>query len=76
MVNDLAPIRSGWNESLMILKGPLTDRKIQKYQKEGWYSPEMKQKRRERQEKKAARRARREGNFIVDKMGSAIYSPA
>lgn len=76
MVNDLAPIRSGWNESLMILKGPLTDRKIGQYQKQGWYSQEMKEKRRERQEKKRARWQKREGNFVVDKTGSKIYSPA
>ncbi len=78
MSNERVSIRSGWNESLMILKGRLTDRLIQRYQKMGFYSEEMRQARRDRQEKKKARRMKamqRDGNFLVGRDGERIYSP-
>lgn len=62
----------------MILKGPLTDRKIGQYQRQGFYSEEYRTARRERQAKKAERRnrgLRREGNLLVRQDGSPIYSP-
>jgi hypothetical protein len=77
-MSERVAIRSAWNESLMILKGPLTDRAIDRYQRQGWYSAEMKQARKERQEKKEARRARaqkREGAFLVMNDGRKVYSP-
>jgi SOS response regulatory protein OraA/RecX len=75
-MND-TPIRSGWNEALMILKGPLTDRAIERYQQRGYYSQEMKDARRAKQQKKLARRGfRREGNFLVGRDGERVYSPA
>jgi hypothetical protein len=75
---ELTPIRSGWNESLMILKGPLTDRAIARYQKLGWYSEEMRAARRKRQDEKAAKRKarmKRVGNFLIDALGNQVYSP-
>lgn len=63
-------VRSGWNEGLLLMHGPLTDRKIAKYEKEGWYSDEFRQARRE----KMARKSSRNGNFIV-RDGSLIYNP-
>lgn len=63
----------------MILKGPLTDAAIRKYQKKGWYSQENKDARRARAAEKAARwkraQQRREGNFLIDKFGGKVYSP-
>jgi hypothetical protein len=81
-MNERVPIRSSWNESLMILKGPLTDRAIDRYKAQGWYSDEMRAARKERQAKKAEQRQRaaarrgekRGGNFIV-REGRMIYSP-
>lgn len=74
-MNELHPLRSSWNAGLMILKGRLTDRKIDEYRRRGFYSADFREKRREIQQRKAARRARREGNFVVDNRGAAIYSP-
>lgn len=60
----------------MILKGPLTDRAIAGYQKRGYYSKEMREKRLEIQRRKWAKRGYlREGQFLVDKNGNKIYSP-
>lgn len=78
VMNERVAIRSGWNESLMILKGPLTDRKIGQYQRQGFYSQEFRQARRDRQAKKAEKRnrgLRREGSFLVGTDGRQIYSP-
>lgn len=62
----------------MMLRGPLTDRKIAKYAREGWYSNELREFRRERNAKRLAKRqareAIREGNFIKQD-GRLIYSP-
>jgi hypothetical protein len=78
-MDERVPIRSAWNESLLILKGPLTDRAIAGYQRRGWYSREMKEARKARAAEKAARRQRaqqrREGNFLIGKAGQAVYSP-
>jgi hypothetical protein len=75
-MNERVSIRSAWNESMFILKGPLTDRAISRYQKRGVYSQEMRAKRREIQERKWAKKGYiREGQFLVDKNGNKIYSP-
>lgn len=63
------PIRSRWASS-NVPKGELTDKKINKYQKLGYYSPEYRQARKEFQAKKRAR----SGNFdLID--GRMIYRP-
>jgi hypothetical protein len=74
-MNERVSIRSGWNEGLMILKGPLTDKAIEKYKKLGYYSKEMRDARRELQARKAAKRMKREGNFLVANDGRLIFSP-
>lgn len=51
----------------------LTDRRIAKYEKAGWYSPEMKQARKALAERKAGRK--REGEYIRMEDGRLIYSP-
>jgi hypothetical protein len=72
-------MRSSWNETRMLLRGPLTDKQIEKYEKKGWYSPEFKEARRELMAQKTSRHnernARRDGNFLLFKDGSKIYSP-
>lgn len=69
-----ASIRSSWNETRLLMRGPLTDRKIEKYAKAGYYSDAFRQARREAWQRKAAKRAARSGNFLlVD--GRMIFSP-
>lgn len=67
-------IRPSWNVTRMILRKRLTDRKIAQYEREGYYSPEIKAARRELWAKRAAKRAQRDGNFIVSE-GRPIFSP-
>jgi hypothetical protein len=64
------PLRSSWNPDHMLVLGPLTDRKIEKYAQRGWYSAEFRQARRERWQRKG----KRDGNF-VERDGRMIYSP-
>lgn len=67
-------IRSSWNEGRLVGRGPLTDKKIARYAKAGWFSLEFRQARRDFQARKQARRAKREGNFdVID--GRFIYRP-
>lgn len=67
--------RCGWNTATMSRKGKLTDKTIQKYQEQGFYSAEYKAARRELAEKRSKKRVVRDGNFdIVD--GRMIYRPA
>jgi len=68
-------IRSGWNVNALILRGRLTDKRISKYQKLGYYDPAFQQARRELWERRKAKRTRREGNFDnID--GRLIFRPA
>jgi len=53
-----------------IAMGPLTDKKIDKYREQGWYSEEFRQARRERMQGKS----KRSGSF-VERDGRLIYSP-
>lgn len=57
----------------------LTDRDIAKYERQGYYTSEFKEARRELMERKAvkrkARETRREGNFLVFSDGHKVYSP-
>jgi len=67
-------VSSTWNESRLRLGSPLTDKRIAKYAREGWYSADFRLARRELWAKQAQKRAKREGNFdIVD--GRLIYRP-
>lgn len=65
-------IRSGWNISTMLRRGPLTDKKIEKYRKLGYYSNEFRQARKDLMKRK---QEKREGNFRVEKDGRMIYDP-
>lgn len=67
-------IKSSWNAEKLLMRGPLTDRKIEEYQQRGYYSPEYRQARRELMERKKASQEKRIGNFLmVD--GRMVYSP-
>lgn len=62
------PIRSP--QFVNITCGPLTDKKIEKYAEQGWYSSEFREARLARMNKKS----KRSGNF-VERDGRLIYSP-
>jgi len=68
-------MRTSWNETRLLMRGPLTDRKITQYAKAGYYSDAFREARREMWQRKAAKQARREGNFLVSE-GRLIFSPA
>jgi hypothetical protein len=71
----LPPIRSTWIGEKLLIKGPLTDKKIEEYRERGWYSVEFREARRALLAKRAARReGKRTGNFI-EVGGRLIYSP-
>lgn len=68
-------IRSSWNMTAMLIRGPLTDRKIEKYRAKGWYSAEFRQARRDKMEKRRIENhVRRVSNFFEED-GRLIYSP-
>lgn len=62
--------KPGFKPHLAILRGPLTDRKITRYAKQGFYSEEFREFRRKTMQKKS----RRQGNFVQTD-GRFIYSP-
>lgn len=62
----------GWNITRMLMRGRLTDRKIAKYEREGYYSAEIREYRRKRQ---AQRQARRDGSFDRMQDGRLIFRP-
>lgn len=64
-------IKNGWNTTAMLIRGRLTDKKIEHYRKHGWYSQQFKDARRELMQKK---RSRRSGAFLEHE-GRLIYSP-
>lgn len=71
-------MRSTWDPDRLLIRGPLTDRKIDEYLRRGWYSAEVRQMRRERNEKRMARwqeREKRDGNFLKASDGRLIYAP-
>lgn len=59
----------------MLIRGPLTDRKIEQYRKQGWYSDGFREARRELMKKKNAKKSTREGPFIKSEDGRMIYNP-
>lgn len=70
-------IRPSWNCEAMLIRGELTDRKIDRYIKQGFYSEELKTARRELQAKRKAQREARDQqnqNFIQSD-GRLIYNP-
>lgn len=66
--------RSGWNSSAMLIRGFLTDKKVEHYRKQGYYSEEWRSARRELWARRAEKRKRR-GNFLEAEDGRLIYSP-
>jgi hypothetical protein len=67
-------VRSSWNESALLMKGPLTDRKIEAYASKGWYSDGYRKSRREFQAKRREKQQLKDGNFFKDG-DRMIYSP-
>jgi hypothetical protein len=68
------PIRSSWNEARVLMRGPLTDKKISQYARRGYYSTDLKEARKTLADMRAKRRAKRSGNFdLID--GRMIYRP-
>lgn len=68
---------NGWNPQRMIMRGPLTDKKIADYEARGFYSAAFQQARREmwsRRKAKQDERAKRSGNFDFIE-GRLIYNP-
>ena len=63
-------IRCAWNERLVVRKKPLTDKAIEKYAKQGYYTGEFKEQRRELMKRKANKRV---GNFEKAEDGRLIY---
>lgn len=68
-------IGSAWKPHVFVMKGPLTDKKIEQYRAAGYYSKEFREARKELMQQKAAKRQKREGNFNVAEDGRLIYAP-
>lgn len=58
-----------WKPASFIRRGPLTDKQIDKYERQGFYSAEYRKARKEQMQKK------RSGNFDVQKDGRMVYRP-
>jgi hypothetical protein len=75
-------LSSSWNPSKLALRGPLTDRKIEKYKKAGFYTLEYREARKKAMAKKAfaynanqaTKTFERKGNF-TEIGGRLIYTP-
>jgi len=70
-MDERARYAPAWNEVRVMMRGPLSDKKISRYAKEGFYSAEYRQARRERMAQKANKRR---GNF-VEVEGRMVFSP-
>ncbi len=65
---------NGWNEQRLVVKGELTDKKMAKYEAQGFYSEAFRPARREIWQNKQAKQLAREGNFnSLD--GRLVYCP-
>lgn len=70
-LKDYSQIRPSWNEARLVIRKPLTDKKIHQYYSQGLYSQEVKDFRRQRANQK---RNLRQGNFLKADDGRLIYS--
>jgi hypothetical protein len=68
------PIRAGFRPDILIRRGKLTNQKIARYEKLGYYSANFRQARRELWSRRAAKR--RSGNFDLTDDGRMIYRPS
>lgn len=66
-------IKCAWKQPTS--NGPLTDRKIERYREQGYYSAEFREARRQHWESKAKKQRKRDGNFTIDG-GRLIYTPS
>lgn len=68
---------SAWNPQKILMRGRLTDKKIQSYESRGFYAADFRAARREMWDRRKVKReeaAKRSGNFLeVD--GRLIYNP-
>lgn len=69
----LQRVPCSFKEQKLILRGPLTDRKIKSYAKQGYFTQEFNDQRKEYWAKKRGQR-RREGNFDIVE-GRLVYRP-
>ena len=67
-----AHFKPQWRSWGFLRRGILTDKQIEKYQREGYYSAEFKLARKQLQSRQKRSRT---GNFILDDDGRMIYSP-
>ena len=70
-----ARIRTTWRDGVVLRGERLTDGKIAKYERAGWYKPELKIARRDLAKMRAEKQAKRDVNFDVDRDGRMIYRP-
>jgi hypothetical protein len=71
-------IRPSWNCEAMLIRGKLTDRKIEEYMRRGFYDPEYRAARKKLMDQKSfVRNMKRisKGNFMEAEDGRLIYSP-
>lgn len=79
MMDRIGSIKPSWNTTRMLVRGPLTDRKIEQYRKQGWYSAEFRAQRATILARKKHQfrniECNRDGNWIIDTEGRMIFSP-
>lgn len=77
-MTNLGRIRPSWNCEAMLIRGNLTDRKIEEYRKRGFYTAEYRDARKKLMEQKHFNRAMNRissGNFFEADDGRLIYNP-
>lgn len=73
-LSEFVPIRSSLAQLQNIVGKKLTDKKITRYERDGYYSADFKQTRADLRSRKQAK-VRREGNFEISSEGRMIYRP-
>lgn len=76
-MTNLGRIRPSWNTEAMLIKGTLTDRKIEDYRRRGFYTSEYRTARKKLMDQKTLRNNmnRASGNFFEAEDGRLIYNP-
>lgn len=76
-MTNLGRIRPSWNCEAMLIRGNLTDRKIEEYRKRGFYSSEYRIARKKLMDQKTFERNMNMAgsNFVQAEDGRLIYNP-